>query len=63
MLSAQISCPMRSSALWLSAQEQMNVRFKRIIKKVKWLVDIAPHWGEPRISFVFGFLCVVLFML
>ena len=19
-------------------------------KEVKWLVDVAPHWGEPRIS-------------
>jgi hypothetical protein len=24
---------------------------------------IAPHWGEPSISCVFGLLCVVLFML
>jgi hypothetical protein len=41
----------------------MNVRFKNIIKKVKRLVDVSPHWGEPCISCVFGLLCVVLFML
>jgi hypothetical protein len=26
-------------------------------------VEVAPHWGEPRISCVFGVLCVVLFLL
>jgi hypothetical protein len=60
MLSAQIFCPMRSLDLWLSAQERMNVRFRRIIKNTKQLVDVAPHWGEPRISCVFGVLCVML---
>jgi hypothetical protein len=39
----------------------MNVRFKHIIKKAKRLVDVAPHWGEPRISGVLWFsLCNVI---
>jgi hypothetical protein len=43
VLSAQISCMVQSSALWFSAQEQMNVRSRQIIKKAKRLVDVAPH--------------------
>jgi hypothetical protein len=38
----------------------MNVRHLRIIKNMKHLVDVAPHWGEPHISCVFGVLCVML---
>jgi hypothetical protein len=49
--------------MWLSAQEQMNVRFRQIKKKTKHFVDVSPHKGEPRISCVFGVFCVVLFML
>jgi hypothetical protein len=41
----------------------MNVRFRRGIKKMKQLVDVAPHWGEQRIYCVLGFLCAVLFIL
>jgi hypothetical protein len=41
--SAQISCLVRSLALWLSAQEKMNVRYRIIIKNMKHLVDLAPH--------------------
>jgi hypothetical protein len=32
----------------------MNVRRLNINKEEKKLVDVAPHWGEPRISCVFG---------
>ena len=63
MHSVQIFCLVRSLALWLSAQEQKNVRDLSLIKKKKLLVDIAPHWGEPHISCVFGFVCAMLFML
>jgi hypothetical protein len=39
----------------------MNVRFEHIIKKAKRLVDVAPSWGEPRISGVLWFsLCYVI---
>ena len=42
----------------------MNVIFDHIIKKVKRLVDIAPHWGEPRISGVSWLaLCNVIFVM
>jgi hypothetical protein len=38
----------------------MNVRFDNN-KEAKRLVDIAPHWGEPRISGVLWFaLCNVI---
>jgi hypothetical protein len=63
VLSVQISCLVRSSALWISAQGKMNVRYGLIINKAKQLVDVAPHWGEPCISCVFGVIFVVLFML
>jgi hypothetical protein len=50
---AQISCPLRSCALWLCAQEPKNVERLKINKEEKKkLVDVAPHWGEPRISCV-----------
>jgi hypothetical protein len=39
-------------ALWLCAQEQRNVRSLKINKEDEELVDVAPHWGEPRISCV-----------
>jgi hypothetical protein len=41
---AQITCPMRSMALWLCAQEQRNVRSLHTNKEEeKKLVDVAPH--------------------
>jgi hypothetical protein len=49
-------------ALWLCAQEQRNVRSLKINKEEEELVDVAPHWGEPRISCVVV-LCAMLFML
>jgi hypothetical protein len=33
VLSAQISCLMRSFILWLSAEERLDVRFWRVIKR------------------------------
>jgi hypothetical protein len=63
VLSAQITYLVQSLAMWLSAQEHMNVRYLRLINKKKQLVDIAPHWGEPHISCVDGFLCAIMFML
>ena len=56
---AQITCPVQGLDLWLCAQEQTHVRDCRLIKKKKNLVDIAPHWGEPRISCV-DVLCEML---
>jgi hypothetical protein len=32
-------------------------------KEEEELVDVAPHWGEPRISCVLVSLCVVVVML
>jgi hypothetical protein len=62
--SVQITFPVQSLALWLSAQEQTNVRdWRRLIKKKKPLVDVAPHWGEPRKYCVDGLLCVIMLML
>jgi hypothetical protein len=64
VLSAHISCPVRSLTLWLSAQERMNVRFWTNNKEVKQFVDIAPPWGEPRISSVSWFsLCCVIYVM
>jgi hypothetical protein len=41
---AQITCPMQSLALWLCAQEKMNVRSLNTNKEEgKKLVDVAPH--------------------
>jgi hypothetical protein len=41
----------------------MHVRDCRLINKnKKKLVDVAPHWGEPRISCV-DVLCAMLLML
>jgi hypothetical protein len=41
----------------------MDVIDLSLIKKKKKLVDVAPHCGEPRISYVDGFLFVIMFML
>jgi hypothetical protein len=49
-------------ALWLCAQEQRNVRSLKTNKEEEELVDVAPHWGEPRISCV-DVLCAMLLML
>jgi hypothetical protein len=51
-------------ALWICAQEKRNVRSSKINKEEEELVDIAPHWGEPRISCVnvLGALLSMLFM-
>jgi hypothetical protein len=39
----------------------MNVIFEDIIKKVNHLVDVSPHWGEPRTYGVLWFsLCNVI---
>jgi hypothetical protein len=40
----EITCPVRSLALWLCAQEQRNVRSLQTNKEEeKKLVDVAPH--------------------
>jgi hypothetical protein len=49
-------------ALWLCAQEQKNVEILKTNKEEEELVDVAPHWGEPRISCV-DVLCAMLFIL
>jgi hypothetical protein len=52
-------------ALWLCAQEQRNVTSLKTNKEEEEVVDVAPHWGEPRISCV-DMLCemlLILFML
>jgi hypothetical protein len=36
-------------------------RLKETNKEEEELVDVAPHWGEPRISCV-DVLCAILFM-
>ena len=38
------------------------IRLKKINKEEEELVDVAPHWGEPRISYDIV-LCAMLFML
>jgi hypothetical protein len=49
-------------ALWICAQEQKNVRsLKTNEEEEEEFVDIAPHWGEPRISCV-DELCAMLLM-
>jgi hypothetical protein len=55
---AQISCPMRS---WLCGLVHVR-RLEETNKEEEELVDVAPHWGEPRISCV-DVLCAMLFML
>jgi hypothetical protein len=49
-------------ALWLCSQEQKNVEILKNNKEEEELVDVAPHWGEPRISRV-DVLCAILFIL
>ena len=56
---AQISCPMQSGFLWLCVCR----RLKEDNKEREELVDVAPHWGEPRISCVVVALCVIVVML
>jgi hypothetical protein len=54
----------QSLALWLCAQEKKNVRSLKTNKKEeKKLVDVAPHWGEPCISYVLLFFVLIFFML
>jgi hypothetical protein len=55
---AQISCPMRS---WHCGLVHVR-RLEETNKKRRRLVDVAPHWGEPRISCV-DVLCAMVFML
>jgi hypothetical protein len=44
----QISCPLRSCICDL-----VHVRrLEEVNKEEEELVDVAPHWGEPRISYV-----------
>jgi hypothetical protein len=53
----QISYPLRSKISWLYACRRLTERNKK--------KDIAPGWGEPRISHVVVVLCfmVVLFFI
>ena len=52
----QISYPMRS---WFCVS--MHVRIlKEDNKEDEELVDVAPHWGEPRISCVMVALCIMV---
>jgi hypothetical protein len=50
---AQISCPMRS---WFCVSVHVR-RLKEDNKEEEELVDVAPHWGEPRTSCVVIALC------
>jgi hypothetical protein len=60
---AQITYLMRGLALWLYSQEETHVRDCSLInKKKKKLVEVAPHWGEARISCV-DVLCAMLLLL
>jgi hypothetical protein len=54
----QISCPMWS---WHCGLVHVR-RLEETNKKRRRLVDVAPHWGEPRISCV-NVLCAMVFML
>jgi hypothetical protein len=50
---SQISCPLWSlSLVALCTGADECKKLERLIKKKKKLVDVAPHWGEPRISCV-----------
>jgi hypothetical protein len=54
----QISCLLRGHLCGL-----VHVRrLKETNREEEELVDVAPHWGEPRISYV-DVLCAMLFML
>jgi hypothetical protein len=37
-------------------------RLKKDNKEDEELVDVAPHWGEPRISCVMVALCIMLYV-
>jgi hypothetical protein len=54
----QISCPLWS---WLYGLVHVR-RLKETNKEEEESVDIAPHWGEPRISCVVV-LCEMLFVM
>ena len=54
----QIFCPMRSclcGSVHVRILEETNNKRRR-------LVDIAPHWGEPHISYV-DVMCAMMLML
>jgi hypothetical protein len=53
---AQISCPLWS---WLCGLVHVR-RLEETNKEEEELVDVAPHWGEPRISCVDCALCNVV---
>jgi hypothetical protein len=53
----QITCLVRSE---LCGSVPVR-RLKETNKEEEELVDVAPHWGEPRISCV-DVLCAILFM-
>ena len=53
---AQISFPMQSCLCG-----SMHVRILEEANKIgEELVDVAPHWGEPRISRVMVDLCIMV---
>jgi hypothetical protein len=53
---AQISCPMQSGFLGF-----VHVRIlTEDNKEDEELVEVAPHWGEPRISFVMVYLFIMV---
>jgi hypothetical protein len=52
---AQISYPMRS---WICGSVHVRI-LKETNKEEEELVDVAPHWGEPRIS---CFIVICLFV-
>jgi hypothetical protein len=54
---AQITCPVQSE---ICGSVPVR-RLKETNKEEEELVDVAPQWGEPRISCV-DVLCVILFM-
>ena len=55
---AQITCPVPSELCGFVPVR----RLKETNKEEEELVDISPHWGEPRIS-CFDVLCAMLFMM
>jgi hypothetical protein len=66
VLSAHIPYLVRSLILCLSAQRVTECKRLMNNKEVKQLVDVTPHWGEPRTSCVLwlalcnDYLCYVL---
>ena len=57
MRCTQISCPLRS---WIFGLVHVR-RLEEANKEEKELVDVAPDWGESRISCV-DVLCAMLFV-